>query len=410
MSTDPDLAALAAEQQRAVLALFIAQLELPACQGRCRPEFESALASAQPLEGIAHRISTCLAGRPPSPACSTLLRLVDGVSLPEELRADAAAIHARLATADDGASFGHHVRQLAGLIDGLPSRLQLEKNAVAEQLRTLGRRLHALEAELAESAEVEALATQETAALDRCVASQIHALETEMDAEPGPLGAAMHARLERIATQVHSYREREQERLAALHTQNEQLQSRVRQLEGEVAQLQSSLSAQRERVITDPLTGLNNRFAYDERLAHELARWQRYRAPLSLLLCDIDHFKQVNDRHGHQAGDTVLTQVAGLLAGALRKSDFIARYGGEEFVVLLPGANAERAAAVGEKLRRHVADAATEASGSPLQVTVSCGHATLENEGVAAAKRLFERADTALYWAKRGGRDRVCAG
>jgi diguanylate cyclase len=410
MSTKPNPVALATEQQRAILALFIAQLELPDCQGRCRPEFEAALASAEPLERIAHRLSTCLSGRPPSPTCTTLLRLVDGVSLPRELRAEAAAIHARLATADDSVAFGHHVRQLAGLIDDLPSRLQQEKDAVSDQLVSLAERLHALEAQLAESADIEAQASTETAALDRGVTGAVHEIEADLDCEPGHLGAVLHARLERIAEQVHTYREREQARLARIHAHNDQLQSRVRQLEGEVAQLQSSLKAQRARVVTDPLTGLHNRFAYDERLKHELALWQRYRAPFSLLLCDIDHFKQVNDLHGHQAGDEVLKAVADLLGSALRKSDFIARYGGEEFVVLLPGADAERAAAVGEKLRQRVAGATVDLEKARLGVTVSCGHATLAGESASAANKLFERADTALYWAKRGGRDRVCAG
>ena len=410
MSTTDTAAGLAAEQQRAILALFIAQLDLPACQGRCLPEFEAALASEAPLERVAHRLSTCLSGRPPSPTCKTLLRLVDGVTLPRELRAEAAAIHARMATADDGDAFGHHVRHLAGLIDNLPSQLQQEKDAVADQLVSLAERLHSLEAQLVESADVEAQASVETAAIDSEVSDAVHALEADLDAGPGHLGAAVHARLERIASQVHTYREREQARLAALHDRNELLQSRVRQLEGEVAQLQSSLKTQRARVVTDPLTGLNNRFAYDERITHELALWQRYRAPFSLLLCDIDRFKQVNDVHGHQAGDEVLKAVADLLASALRKSDFIARYGGEEFVVLLPGADAERAAAVGEKLRRRVAGATVDLGKTRLGVTVSCGHATLSNEAASAAKGLFERADTALYWAKRGGRDRVCAG
>ncbi len=410
MSTIAPSADLSAEQQRAILALFIAQLDLPDCQRRCKPEFESALASEAPLERVAHRLSTCLSGRPPSPTCTTLLRLVDGVTLPRELRAEAAAIHARMATADDSDTFGHHVRHLAGLIDDLPSQLQQEKDAVSDQLVSLAERLHSFEAQLAESADVEALASAETAAIDSAVSRAVHALEADLEAEPGRLGAALHDRLERIASQVHAYREREQARLAALHDRNEQLQSRVRQLEGEVAQLQTSLKTQRARVVTDPLTGISNRFAYDERLTHELALWQRYRAPFSLLLCDIDHFKQVNDAHGHQAGDEVLKSVADLLASALRKSDFIARYGGEEFVVLLPGADKERAAAVGEKLRRRVAGATIDLGATRVGVTVSCGHATLSNEGTSAAKGLFERADTALYWAKRGGRDRVCAG
>lgn len=410
MTTTDASAGITAEQQRAILALFIAQLELPDCQGRCRPEFEAALASVRPLEHIAHRLNTCLAGRSPSPACTTLLRLVDGVSLPRDLRAEATAIHARLATAEDGTAFGHHVRQLAGLIDALPSQLQQEKDAIADQLVSLAERLHSLEAQLVESAADEVRASAETDDLDRNVSAAVHELEDDLEHDPQRLGAQLHGRLERIADQVHVYRERKQVHLANLQARNGQLQSRVRQLEGEVAQLQSSLKAQRARVVTDALTGLNNRFAYDERLNHELALWQRYRAPFSLLLCDIDHFKQVNDTHGHQAGDEVLRAVAELLAGALRKSDFIARYGGEEFVVLLPGADAERAAAVGEKLRRRVAEASVDLGPARLAITVSCGHATLDKDGVSNAKGLFERADTALYWAKRGGRDRVCAG
>ncbi len=401
--------ALGVEHERAVLALFVAQVQLPACRDRCRPDFDAALAGEQPLEQFANRLSHCLAERTQEPACATLLRLIDGVSLPQELRDEATALRTQLsAEVGDATTFGRRVRQLAALIDALPSQLQREKDAVAAQLSGLGDRLHALHRVLNQATDIGTVAEQETAALDQAVASEVHGLEAEYDA--GTLGDRLHARLDAIVGLVHRYREREVQRFAGLRVQNSTLHDRVRVLENAIAQLQANLSAQRARVVTDPLTGLHNRFAYDERLAHELARWQRYRTPFSLLLCDIDHFKKVNDRHGHQAGDEVLKKVAKLLASTLRQSDFIARYGGEEFVVLLPGTRTNHAAAVGEKLRQRVTGATIDLGTTTLGVTISCGHATLDQASAPPDTPLFERADAALYSAKYSGRNRVCAG
>ena len=411
MSTSETPAAVAAEHQRAVLALFVAKLELPACRERCHLDFKAALASDLPVERVARRLSTCLADRTPNPACASLLQLIDGVSLPQNLLDEATALHQQLASAEDATAFGHHVRRLAALIDALPSQLQQEKDTVAQNLVTLGDRLHDLYRQISLAEEVEAVATSETVALDQRIAAEVHGLEADVDGnrDLGELGDHLHRRLEAIASQVHRYREQEQQRLAGLREQNDQLRCRVTDLENEVGRLRTGLSAQRHRIVTDALTGLHNRFAYDERLTQELARWQRYRTPLSLLLCDIDHFKKVNDTLGHHAGDEVLKSVADLLASALRKTDFIARYGGEEFVVLLSGAAADRAATVAEKLRQLVAEATIDLGSTTLNVTVSCGHATLEDEKESGAA-LFERADQALYQAKRSGRDRVCAG
>jgi diguanylate cyclase len=411
MSTSVTPAVVAAEQQRAVLALFVAQLKLPACRERCHLDFKAALASDLPVERVARRLSTCLADRTPNPACATLLQLVDGVSLPQNLLAEATALHEQLATAEDDTAFGHHVRRLAALIDGLPSQLQQEKDSVAQNLVTLGDRLQDIYRSISQADEVEAVAASETAALDQRVAAEVQHLEAEVDGnrDLGALGDHLHSRLEAIASQVHRYREQEQQRLAGLREQNDQLRCRVTDLENEVGRLRSGLNAQRHRIITDALTGLHNRFAYDERLVQELARWQRHRTPLSLLLCDIDHFKKVNDTLGHHAGDEVLKSVADLLASALRKTDFIARYGGEEFVVLLSGAAADRAATVAGKLRQLVAGATIDLGSTAINVTVSCGHATLADED-ASGTALFERADQALYQAKRSGRNRICAG
>lgn len=161
----------------------------------------------------------------------------------------------------------------------------------------------------------------------------------------------------------------------------------------------------------DGLTGLFNRAYFDQVFAHRVTQAARERAPLSLVLFDVDHFKSVNDTYGHQAGDKVLAGVARVLGARMRPADVTARYGGEEFVLLLPNTDAPGAAIVAERLRRRVAEAVHEiGSGSVLRVTASAGYATLQPGSSATAEMLLASADSALYAAKRGGRNAVMAG
>ena len=165
---------------------------------------------------------------------------------------------------------------------------------------------------------------------------------------------------------------------------------------------------------TDALTGWRNRRYLQNRLREELARCRRERRALTCLMIDVDHFKLINDLHGHLAGDEVLRQIARRIEGAIRGSDVAARYGGEEFVILLPGTDHDAGAALAERIRRAVADKAFETTGSaePLSVTVSIGVAEHRAGGETedhevAGLRLLARADVALYEAKAGGRNRV---
>ncbi|MCC6876122.1 MAG: diguanylate cyclase [Sandaracinaceae bacterium] len=157
----------------------------------------------------------------------------------------------------------------------------------------------------------------------------------------------------------------------------------------------------------DPLTGLANRRLFDERLRREIAQAERYQSALSVLALDIDHFKQLNDRCGHAAGDAALIAVASGLRECLREADTLARVGGEELCVLLPHTDEEGASEVAEKLRRRVAGLAVEgAREQPLgHLSVSIGIAR-HRPGEDAAS-VLRRADDALYAAKRSGRDRV---
>ncbi len=157
---------------------------------------------------------------------------------------------------------------------------------------------------------------------------------------------------------------------------------------------------------TDPLTGLANRRHFFEVAEAELARSRRYEAPLSLLMLDIDHFKEVNDAHGHRAGDRVLQQLARSCLEVLRTVDVVGRVGGEEFAILLPETDVDGAVEVAERLRAAIAAVGIpREEGVPLRVTVSIGVSTLA--GNANLDTLMSQADDALYDAKHRGRNRV---
>jgi diguanylate cyclase (GGDEF)-like protein len=162
-----------------------------------------------------------------------------------------------------------------------------------------------------------------------------------------------------------------------------------------------------ELAIRDPLTGLGNRRYFMERAEAACGLAQRHRRELCVLMLDIDHFKAVNDRHGHAAGDDVLKLVAARLALALRDADIRGRIGGEEFAVVLPEAGLAQAMQTAERLRQTVAETvvSTDHAPEPLRVTVSVGVAALS--GSESLDELLARADGSLYEAKRAGRNRV---
>jgi diguanylate cyclase (GGDEF)-like protein len=159
----------------------------------------------------------------------------------------------------------------------------------------------------------------------------------------------------------------------------------------------------------DPLTGAYNRRTFHEIAERELSRVRRAGQPLSIVMVDIDHFRQVNERHGHRVGDAVLAKVAESIRSALRKEDMLVRYGGEEFLVLLPDVPGPGAVVVAGRVRRTVAAAPVEAHGLQLPVTVSLGVAARLDEGPESIEGLLARADSALALAKQRGRNRVVA-
>ena len=185
---------------------------------------------------------------------------------------------------------------------------------------------------------------------------------------------------------------------------------RIKNLQDQLRETQAKL---REQTLTDELTGLKNRRAFDERLQEEFRRAQRYSDPVSLIMIDLDHFKLVNDRYGHPFGDVVLRGAAEQLRHSTRDPDICARYGGEEFAVILPKTHLSGALAVAERIWKELgtktyAPPAGRTGDPELKVTASMGIAFYPSKDITTPELLVRYADEALYQAKKAGRNTIC--
>jgi diguanylate cyclase (GGDEF)-like protein len=178
----------------------------------------------------------------------------------------------------------------------------------------------------------------------------------------------------------------------------------LRQLQEELRQANAKLMLVSH---TDHLTGLYNRRYLMDVLERELSRVQRSASFLSLLILDIDHFKEINDRYGHQGGDLVLAEAASVFRKELRVYDTAARYGGDEFIAVIPGASLSEALAVAERIRGSVEQSRFSERMEDVKLTVSIGVAIYPGSGIETLEDFIREADGALYRAKAGGRNRV---
>ena len=181
--------------------------------------------------------------------------------------------------------------------------------------------------------------------------------------------------------------------------------------EGELRAMTVSLSARSETMehaaLTDGLTGVQNRRYFDDALREYLDEFRRINKPLGLMILDLDHFKQVNDVHGHDVGDKVLQAVAHCLKDMTRYHDVVARLGGEEFAVVTPNMDADLLARFAERIRKAVANVSVLSGNVRLRITTSVGLAVWDRK--ETAEEFYRRADRQLYEAKHSGRNRVCA-
>jgi diguanylate cyclase (GGDEF)-like protein/PAS domain S-box-containing protein len=186
----------------------------------------------------------------------------------------------------------------------------------------------------------------------------------------------------------------------------EELRHAKEAIEAANRELQQAIAREQFLARTDELTQVNNRRHFIELARHEFAVAQRYQHPLSVILFDVDHFKQINDTFGHQAGDEMLQHIAQIAGEDLRAADILARYGGEEFVLLLPNSTAQQARILAERIRKGIAERGIDTDTGNVRVTISAGIAEVLSQE-DTLDRLIQRADQALYAAKEAGRNRT---
>ena len=193
--------------------------------------------------------------------------------------------------------------------------------------------------------------------------------------------------------------------VAKILAANDKLQSRLEEAEEKIQRQAEEIRTQQSEALTDALTKLANRRAFDEALAKNIEAFQDQRKPFSLLIFDVDHFKKFNDTHGHQAGDEVLRSVGRILTQTVKTTDIPCRYGGEEFALILPNTRVDSARIAAERVRKAIAGMEVNFEGQSLQVTASIGVAEMTDQDNDA--KLVRRSDDCVYAAKDAGRNRT---
>lgn len=283
--------------------------------------------------------------------------------------------------------------------------LESSQVKIEQFLQSLDQRLQAIRTLVSEAmidGEERARARESLDQMVREQLSDIRSLITgKSDLED--LGLSVREHLVLIIDAMEKYKEGEEEREKRLSAQLAQLQARVDEMEKEIEEKRQAFEEQKRKAAQDVLTGLPNRQGYQDRLTDELARHHRYGSPLALVVCDIDHFKRINDTYGHLAGDKVLQLIARMLRKNIRDVDFVARYGGEEFVILMPETTAVDAHKAAEKLRIVIEQSPFNFRKERVSITMSFGISEFQNKD--SPEQVFERADKALYQSKHAGRN-----
>jgi diguanylate cyclase len=334
----------------------------------------------------------------------TLLDLLDELPVPERHQPQAAVLRKRIT---DGLNFYELVPVLDDFAVLMLAVADMGQREFEGYLKQLNDRLATFQANLKDAHQGYADSMSAARDLDATLREQVGGLHTSMNdaLELDQLKRVVENRLNGLLTTMDQYQRQRGDVDQALVERLHSLVERVASMELEAKGFRDHLEEQRQKALTDPLTGLPNRAAWDERLELEMSRWQRYGGELLVGIVDIDHFKRINDNYGHLAGDKVLKIIADELSKRLRKTDFMARFGGEEFALLIPSTPMTGAEQLLETLRAAIEACPFHFKGERVTITLSAGVSSFASG--ESADVVFERADQALYRAKRGGRNRI---
>jgi diguanylate cyclase len=340
---------------------------------------------------------------------SALAQMLERLSALPELRPAIAALHDRTFTELSSDELAERLERVTNLIGEQRQSLLREKREIEDMLVQIDSRLQAISAFFAYEEADRTCTRDDSQKLNMLVMGEVNEISSDITQAVSliELRGRVGNRLEAINTHLTDFRSREEERLSAQVDRTLSLRARVEELERESRALQTSLQAEQRAAMIDALTGIPNRAAYDDRMAHEFAHWQRHGGTITIAAWDVDNFKGINDEFGHMAGDKVLRILGQHLARSVRGTDFIGRYGGEEFVMIMVGMDSEQALRACNKIRAAIQAIAFHFRDRPVTVTASCGVTTFRMGDTP--ETAFERADGALYAAKDGGRNRCVA-
>ncbi|WP_432742650.1 GGDEF domain-containing protein [Methylobacter sp. G7] len=338
-----------------------------------------------------------------------LLLLLEGIEIPSIFDQQAQAAKQLLAASNRTATaFEAILDKSFKLLLKIKQHNQSEQQDIDKFLAHITEQLAALDVSLIGASTAAIESAENRSKFDQSVSEQMEALKLSSTSATKlePLKGIINSRLANIAKEIQDHSQKEAIQRQKTQQQLDDLANKIKNMEAESCDLKSKLKIANTQALRDTLTGLPNRHAYNECLETELARWKRYHSPLSLIVWDIDHFKNINDSYGHKAGDKVLQLIAKQLSEHSRTTDFISRFGGEEFTMLLPNTDSQSALILANQLRQTIEKTGFNASGTSVAITVSCGITAFITDDTD--ETAFERADQALYQAKQQGRNRCC--
>ncbi len=334
-----------------------------------------------------------------------LLSLLGKLNWPTQLSQDISSLKKKLEKHDQEAVIDV-IENLTKIVSSLLKDLNKETRETGSFLADLMAQLRELDQYVVNGKNLQQQSLQSGKVLDKAVKEQVSGIAVSVrDASDlQVLKSDVSSRLQNIKGHMDKHLKVAEHRFAEAVKNEKRLRERLSEVEGETAVLRKKILEAQARSSMDPVTGLANRAAYDERIKDEYNRWKRFKSPLILMVWDLDDFKLVNDRFGHQAGDKALRVIGQILQKSLRQTDFVGRYGGEEFCVLLSGTKLDEAGVVAEKIRKSVEESGFHSGDKPITLTISCGY-TEFREG-DTPDSAFSRTDDALYKAKDEGKNR----
>lgn len=382
-------------------------------QSEIAPQSNAAIALTQDESGTANAHA-----EEPEPGFSAiadhaepvLLRILENIFVSERSTPLASKIRGKISR---GLNWYEFVTVLEDLYALITAAVEQERTEFQHFLNELNESLGQVQEYVQFSREQEGASRNTEKELDDAVRNQISDIaETVQVAEDiGELKSAVQGQLTTILSSMDQFKAMKsaQQESASEHTRA--LEERLHAMEIESKELRVHLAKQEQMASRDALTELPNRAAYDKRVTQEFLKWRSTlthtgQPGLCLAICDVDHFKRVNDTYGHLAGDKVLKILAKEISSRLRKTDFVARYGGEEFAVIMPATSLENAEQLMNSVRLKIAKCPFHFKETQVQITMSFGLSCFEE--LDTPEKVFERSDKALYRAKEGGRNQVC--